>query len=86
MIFHEISITKFHKFSIFLKILLKSTEIFEISWNILDKLDTTLKIHICQKFYENSLKINEISLKIWSNFTKVPIEISLKMSIEISEH
>ena len=46
----------------------------------------TLKFHLCQKCYEISLKFIEISLKFKLNFTKVSIEISLKMTIEISEH
>ena len=88
--FNEISITKFHKVSIFLKISLKFAEIFEFSWFFFEfswnLLNTTLKFHSCQKCYEISLKFSEISLKFELNFTKVSIEISLKMTIEISEH
>ena len=57
----------------------KFTEILEISWNII--LDTILKFHICQKCYEISLNIENLI-----KFHKVPIEISLKLSIEVFEH
>ena len=53
MKFQGFSITKFHK--------VPQSLYFEILWNILD---TTLKFQICQKCYEISLKINEISLKL----------------------
>ena len=77
---HEISMTKFHKVSPSFNF---PENFIKFFWNLLN---TTLKFHIGQNCYEISLKFNEISLKFRLNFTKVSIEISLKMSIEISEH
>ena len=77
--FNEFSITKFHKVSIFLNIflnLLKFLKFHEILylipyWNF-TSVKSAMKFHW--------------TLKFWLNFTKVSLEISLKLSIEFFEH
>ena len=77
--FNEFSITKFDKVSIFLNIFL----------NLLNFLKFHEILYLIQywnfTFVKSAMKFHW-TLKFWLNFTKVSIEISLKLSIEIFEH